>query len=95
MEQQDRRSDGTAAHPATGVRKRHLWLFLLSAMLILWVVVTTEIRVVDLRSQGFTDVVIDSERNHAYFPLIGGLFGSVAFIALVRGARRLLGGQSE
>ena len=89
MEPKDKRTDDKEASPAMGVRKRRVWLLFLPVMLTLWVVITTEMRVADLRSQGFSEVVIDSERNHAYFPLVGGLFGAAVSIALVRCAKRL------
>ena len=94
MEAEKALPDGNEAHPVRRNRKRCWWLLALVA-LILWVVITTERRVIGLRSQGFTDVVIDSERNHAYFPLIGGILGAAVSIALVRGMKRLLRGQPE
>lgn len=58
--------------------------------LITWQVVYTEWQVARLRSQGFTDVVIDSTRNHAYFPLIGGVLGAALFIGIANAIKRAL-----
>lgn len=61
------------------------------AGVVLWTVVKTELRVRELVAQGFTDVAIDSTRNHAYFPLFGGLLGAAIMIALVFVVKRGLG----
>jgi hypothetical protein len=57
-----------------------------------WQVFSTEMRVAELRSRGFTDVAIDSTRDHAYLPLIGGVLGAALFIgiglAIKRAVRR-------
>lgn len=55
-----------------------------------WQVVYTEWRVAQLRERGFTDVVISSTRDHAYFPLIGAYIGAGLFIAVGLALRRLL-----
>ena len=60
------------------------------AALVLWTVVKTELRVRELVSQGFTDVAIDSTRNHAYFPLFGSLLGAALTIAVVVMAKPVL-----
>lgn len=61
------------------------------AGLVLWTVVKTELRVRELVAQGFTDVAIDSVRNHAYFPMFGSLLGAAVMIALVFVVKRGLG----
>lgn len=48
----------------------------------LWQVWKTEVSVADLRARGFTDVVISSTRDHAYFPLVGGILGAAIFIRI-------------
>lgn len=57
---------------------------------ILFQIVKTELRVSELRSQGFTDVVTSSTRNHAYFPLIGAIVGALLFTGIGIAVRRLL-----
>lgn len=63
-------------------------LLCIGAVFLLLQVLSTENRVRDLQSRGFTDVAIESTRNHAYFPIIGALIGAVvfslAFIAIKR-----------
>lgn len=56
----------------------------------LWQVWQTEARVADLRAQGFTDVVISSTRDHAYFPLIGGILGAAIFVGIHLAIKRAL-----
>lgn len=55
-----------------------------------WQVFRTEMQVANLRSQGFSEFVIDSTRNHAYFPLFGGIMGAALFIGLVAAIKRTL-----
>lgn len=81
--------------PATGPFPRSKsWarfsLALLSAGVVLWNIVRTELRVADLRHRGFGDVVVASARDHAYFPLIGAIVGGALTIALAFGVKRLL-----
>ena len=72
-------------------RRMLLYLSLAGAVaLVLWTVVKTEMRVRDLVSRGFTDVAIDSARNHAYAPLIGGFIGAAIMIGLVVLVKRLV-----
>jgi len=56
----------------------------------LFQVAKTEIHVADLRSRGFTDVVISSARNHAYAPLVGAIAGALLFTGIAVGIRRLV-----
>lgn len=63
-------------------RKLRVLSAVVLAGVVLWQIVQTEMRVADLRSRGFTHVVIDSTRDHAYFPLIGGLLGAALFIGV-------------
>lgn len=58
--------------------------------LVLWTVVKTELRVRELVAQGFTDVAIDSTRNHAYFPMFGSLLGAAVMIGVVVTVKRFL-----
>ncbi|WP_312815406.1 hypothetical protein [Brevundimonas sp.] len=58
--------------------------------LVLWTVVKTERRVRELVAQGFTDVAIDSVRNHAYFPMFGSLLGAAVMIGVVVTVKRFL-----
>ena len=58
--------------------------------IILWQVWKTETHVADLRVQGFTDVAISSARDHAYFPLVGGILGAAIFIGIHRVIKRAL-----
>lgn len=41
-------------------------------------------------AQGFTDVAIDSVRNHAYFPMFGGLLGAAVVIGIGVGIRKAM-----
>ncbi|PZO02492.1 MAG: hypothetical protein DCF29_13665 [Alphaproteobacteria bacterium] len=54
-------------------------LLCIGALFVVWEVLNTEHRVRDLQSRGFSDVVIESMRNHAYFPIIGAFIGAVVF----------------
>ena len=63
------------------------------AGIILWHVAQTEFRVAQLRSDGFSDFVIDSTRNHTYFPLIGAILGVALFIGASLAIKRALGGR--
>lgn len=78
--------------PHNDGRRVFVYLALAGAVaLVLWTVVKTEMRVRELASQGFTDVVIDSTRNHAYAPLIGGFIGAAIAVGigvLIRKAMR-------
>ncbi|WP_312135072.1 hypothetical protein [Brevundimonas sp.] len=60
------------------------------AGLVLWTVVKTELRVRELVAQGFTDVAIDSVRNHAYFPMFGSLLGAAVVIGIGVGIRKAM-----
>lgn len=67
------------------------WIALAVGMaLTLFQIVSTEFRVAELKAEGFGDVVIESTRNHAYFPLIGGIVGALAFIVAGKAIKRLL-----
>jgi hypothetical protein len=79
-------ADNSLQHPEsefTGAVKRKgmtplRWIALAVAVAItLFQIISTELRVVELRADGFSDFVITSTRNHAYFPLIGGLVGAL------------------
>lgn len=50
---------------------------------------TTEARVGELRADGFSEVAISSERNHAYLPMIGALVGSLLFIGIFKAFKSL------
>jgi len=63
-------------------RKLRAFFAIISVGFVLWNVAVTEKRVIDLRSQGFGDVVISSTRDHAYFPMIGAILGSALFIGV-------------
>lgn len=56
----------------------------------LWQVGATEWRVHRLRAQGFGQVVVDSTRDHAYFPLAGALIGAALSIVAGQAIKRLL-----
>lgn len=58
--------------------------------LVIWQVIRTEREVSRLRAAGFTDVVIDSTRNHAYFPLFGGILGAALLLGLTVAIKRVL-----
>jgi hypothetical protein len=61
------------------------WIVLVVGVVItLFQIISTESRVVELRADGFSDFVITSTRNHAYFPLIGGFVGALTFVGMVR-----------
>jgi len=47
-------------------------------------VARTEWKVATLRERGFSDVVIESTRNHAYFPMIGALAGAVVVVLICK-----------
>lgn len=49
-----------------------------------WQIAQTEWKVATLRERGFSDFVIESTRNHAYFPMIGGLIGAVLAVLIVK-----------
>jgi hypothetical protein len=70
-------------------RRARLMLVLIGTVLILWQIAATEYRVAQLRADGFGDVVISSTRNHAYFPIIGAVLGSLLFIGLFTVLKRL------
>lgn len=55
-----------------------------------WVIVKTEMRVRELAAQGFTDVVFESVRNHAYAPLIGAYVGSLVSVLIFMAIKRLI-----
>jgi hypothetical protein len=57
---------------------------------VVWQIAQTEFRVAKLRSDGFSDFVIDSTRSHAYFPLIGGILGAALFIGAGLAIKRAL-----
>ncbi|MDX8356857.1 hypothetical protein [Sphingopyxis terrae] len=63
---------------------------LIVVLSVLWQVGTTEWRIHQLRAQGFGQVVVDSTRDHAYFPLAGGLIGATLFVLAGRAIKRLL-----
>lgn len=87
------RSGSETAEPAASKwMTPRRWIALAVAMaLTLFQIVSTEFRVAELTAEGFGDVVITSTRNHAYFPLIGGLVGALAFIGVGKAIKRLLG----
>ena len=82
---------GPEDHPATAANdgkgpanKRRftplrIVLLCIGAVFLLLQVLSTENRVRDLQSRGFSDVAIESTRNHAYFPIIGAFIGAVVF----------------
>ncbi|MEG1452536.1 hypothetical protein [Brevundimonas sp.] len=79
------------ATPDNDGRRVLLYLSLAGVVgLVLWTVVKTELRVRELVAQGFTDVAIDSARNHAYFPLFGSLLGAAVMIGVVVTVKRFL-----
>jgi hypothetical protein len=49
-----------------------------------WQVVQTEWKVASLRERGFSDFVIESTRNHGYFPMIGALVGALVAILIAK-----------
>lgn len=59
-------------------------------LFVLWQVGATEWRVHQLRARGFGQVVVDSTRGHAYFPLAGALIGAALFIVAGRAIKRVL-----
>lgn len=61
-----------------------------AAGITLWQVWKTEAHVADLRARGFTDVAISSARDHAYFPLVGGILGAVIFVGIHFAIKRAL-----
>ena len=62
------------------------------AAYVIWVVLETEHRVSRLRDDGFSGFVIESARNHAYFPLIGGILGAALAIGLGGLIKKLMAG---
>lgn len=70
----------------TLLKKRRIRMIggLVFAAVVIGQIFVTERRVMDLRSRGFGDVVIDSTRDHAYFPLIGAILGAGLAIAAVK-----------
>lgn len=71
-------------------RKLRTCLAVIGAGFVLWNIAATERRVMDLRSQGFGDVVISSTRDHAYLPMIGAILGSALFIGVFWAMKRLM-----
>lgn len=71
-------------------RKLRAFFAIIGAGFVLWNIAITEKRVIDLRSQGFGDVVISSTRDHAYFPMIGAILGSALFIGVGFVAKRVM-----
>lgn len=94
MEPQEEKPDKGDTRPLPESRTLRLWPALLLVVGVLWVIADTERRGATLRAQGFGDVAITSLRNHAYFPLIGGLIGALVSVALYRGILRLRRGKS-
>jgi len=83
--------DNKTTSPHNDGRRVLLYLSLAGvAGLVLWTVVKTELRVRELVAQGFTDVAIDSVRNHAYFPMFGGLLGAAVVIGIGVGIRKAM-----
>lgn len=71
--------------------RRARWIFaIIGTVFVVWQIFTTEKRVAQLRADGFGEVVIESTRNHAYFPIIGALFGSLLFIGIYTAVKRAL-----
>jgi uncharacterized membrane protein YeaQ/YmgE (transglycosylase-associated protein family) len=67
------------------------WLFaIIGAAFVLLQILATEKRVGQLRADGFSDVAISSTRNHAYFPIIGAVIGSLLFIGIFTAIKRML-----
>jgi hypothetical protein len=52
-----------------------------------WQVARTEWKVAGLRDRGFSDFVIESTRNHAYFPMIGALIGAAVSVLIVKAVK--------
>lgn len=52
-----------------------------------WQVAQTESKVASLRERGFSDFVIESTRNHAYFPMIGALIGAVVAVLIAKAVK--------
>ena len=75
---------------ARAKRRRILLIAAPCSVWVLWMVAKTEKHVANLHAQGFTDVAIDSARNHAYFPIIGAILGAGLFIAISIGIKRCL-----
>lgn len=71
-------------------RKTRIILAIIGIGFVLWNIVSTEMRVAQLRDQGFSDFVISSTRNHAYFPMIGAILGSALFIGAGMAIKRLM-----
>ncbi|GAA0384543.1 hypothetical protein GCM10009093_09350 [Brevundimonas terrae] len=83
--------DNKTTSPHNDGRRVLLYLSLAGVVgLVLWTVVKTELRVRELVAQGFTDVAIDSTRNHAYFPMFGSLLGAAVMIGVVVTVKRFL-----
>ena len=62
----------------------------IGAVFVLLQVIATENRVRDLQSRGFSDFVIESTRNHAYFPIIGAVIGAVMFSLIFTAIKRAI-----
>ncbi|QIG54550.1 hypothetical protein G6N82_10640 [Altererythrobacter sp. BO-6] len=63
-----------------------------TAAYVILVILETEHKVSRLRDDGFDGFVIESTRNHAYFPLIGAMLGAALAIGLVRLIKKLMAG---
>lgn len=84
-------SNSELTEPVTKVAMTPIrWIALAAGLAFtLFQMVSTEFRVTELKAEGFGDVVITSTRNHAYFPLIGGIVGALTSIVIVKALKRL------
>lgn len=85
------RSNSELTEPVTKVAMTPIrWIALAAGIAImLFQIISTEFRVTELKAEGFGDFVIRSTRNHAYFPLIGGIVGALTSIVIVKALKRL------
>ncbi|KTE78581.1 hypothetical protein [Sphingopyxis sp. A083] len=72
-----------------GKKRARILSALFVGLFVLWQIAATEWRVYKLRAAGFGQVVVDSTRDHAYFPLAGALIGAAVFISAGAMIKRL------
>ena len=83
--------DGTQNEAAGNGKSKLRWVALAAAIAFtVFQIAETEMRVAELKADGFGEVAIDSVRNHAYFPMIGAIAGALIFIGIGKLLKRLL-----